>query len=112
MSDEETNVQAIVEEQTTDEQAAAEQAAAEQAAAEQAAAEQAAAEQAADVDGVEDEASYFKKVLTGEVEMTEKDEEKIYSKVGGVRQKIIDNIYNKDEKRKVLLVYLKNIKFR
>ena len=102
MSDEETNVQAIVEEQTTDEQAAAEQAAA----------EQAAAEQAADVDGVEDEASYFKKVLTGEVEMTEKDEEKIYSKVGGVRQKIIDNIYNKDEKRKVLLVYLKNIKFR
>ena len=72
MSDEETNVQAIVEEQTTDEQAAAEQAAAEQAAA-----EQAAAEQAADVDGVEDEASYFKKVLTGEVEMTEKDEEKI-----------------------------------
>ena len=147
MSDEETNVQAIVEEQTTDEQAAAEQAAAEQAAAEQAAAEQAAAEQAAaeqaaaeqaaaeqaaaeqaaaeqaaaeqaaaeqaaDVDGVEDEASYFKKVLTGEIEMTEKDEEKIYSKVGGVRQKIIDNIYNKDEKRKVLLVYLKNIKFR
>ena len=107
MSDEETNVQAIVEEQTTDEQAAAEQAAAEHAAA-----EQAAAEQAADVDGVEDEASYFKKVLTGEVEMTEKDEEKIYSKVGGVRQKIIDNIYNKDEKRKVLLVYLKNIKFR
>ena len=77
-------------EQAAAEQAAAEQAAAEQAAAEQAAAEQAAplqaalkAEQAADVDGVEDEASYFKKVLTGEIEMTEKDEEKIYSKVGG-----------------------------
>ena len=103
MSDEETNIQANVEEQTTDEQAAAEQAAAEQAAAEQTAAEQT---------DVEDEASYFKKVLTGEVEMTEIDEEKIYSKVGGVRQKIIDNIYNKDEKRKVLLVYLKNIKFR
>ena len=91
MSDEENNVQAIVEEQT----------------AEQAAAEQAAAEQ---VD-IEDEASYFKKVLTGEIEMTEKDEEKIYSKISPKKQNIIDNMYNKNEKRKLLLIYLKKIKF-
>ena len=141
MSDEENNVQAIIEEQTSEqaaaeqaaaEQAAAEQAAAEQAAAEQAAAEKAAAEQAAaekaaaekaaaekaaaekaaaEQTHVEDEESYFKKVLSGEIEMTEKDEEKIYSKLSPIRQNIIDITYNKDEKRKSLLVFLKKIKF-
>ena len=43
--------------------------------------------------------------------MTEKDEEKIYSKISPKKQNIIDNMYNKNEKRKLLIIFFKNKKF-